>query len=99
MPTKASSELLSSVSSSFLETVGSISSEWPHKWLCGHHVRRMPESGRGQGPGFLTESDPSITEFVQTPVFLFISFLEVGRAEIIIREISRKLGPIIPFPT
>lgn len=36
----------------------------------------------GQGPGFLSDSDPRIPEFVQTPVCVFRFFLDVGRAEI-----------------
>lgn len=91
--------------SGFLETVGSTSSlpsytgEWPGKRFYGRRVRRMLTPGRGQGPGFLSESDPRITELVQTAVNFFRSRKEVGKAEIE-REISRKSGPVIvPFPT
>ena len=75
--------------SGFLETVGSASSlpsypgEWPGKCFYGRRVRRMLKPGRGQGPGFLSESDRRITELVQTAVNFFRSKKEVGRAEII----------------
>lgn len=78
--------------SGFLETVGSASSlpsytgEWPGKWFYGRRVRRMLTPGRGQGPGFLSESDPRITKLVQTAVNFFRSRKEVGRAEISQRE-------------